>query len=209
MDADEGREYLLTSEELHHVSRSEKDPLVQQFLTLAYVVLALPTTEDATAEREVREAISALGLAVEALPPEQKVVTDDPTALRAEAETQAAEAQAETDAVIAASLRRRVESLTRRAETAARTLLLLRRNQALQEEVGEQIQALQTSLTALQVGGRQSVPELAGLAASIQRVAQEANAMTAARAEVGMMVAEPQVRVTRPSAEETRAVNRR
>ena len=93
--------------------------------------------------------------------------------------------------MIAASLRRRAESLLRRSDTAARTSLLLRRNRALREEVGEQIRALQTSLTALQVGGRQSVPELSGLAASIHRVALEANAVTVARAEVDTSSAGP------------------
>ena len=100
-------------------------------------------------------------------------------------------ALAENDAVIAASRRRRAESLLRRADTSARTLLLLRRNKALREEVGEQIQALGTSLTALQVGGRQSAPELSGLAASIHRVALEANAVTVARAEVDTLLSQP------------------
>ena len=112
-------------------------------------------------------------------------------ALRAEAQTQIENAQGETDAVIAASLRRRAESLLRRADTAAKTLLLLRRNRALRDEVNEQIKALRTSLTALQIGGRQSTPELSGLAASIHRVALEANAVTVARAEVDTLLSQP------------------
>jgi len=179
--------------ELQSIRQRAQDLLVQSYLDLAQSVVQLPATKDATADREVREAITALGTAVKALPPEMKIVTDDPAALRAEAEMQVIRAQAEGDAVIAASLRRRTESLLRRSDTAARTLLLLRRNRALREEVGEQIRALQTSLTALQVGGRQSVPELSDLAASIHRVALEANAVTVARAEVDTLLSRPAV----------------
>ena len=124
-DTSEYQHGVLTSYELQSACHSATDTLTQQFLTLANAVVALSVTEDATAEREVRNAISALGLAVEALPPEQKVITDNPLALRAEAEAQNAGAQIETDVVIAASLRRRSDSLSHRADTAARTLLLL------------------------------------------------------------------------------------
>lgn len=197
-DADAGRQKPVSIYEIQAARQKAPDALMQHYLDLVHSVLSLPATKDAAADREVREAVTALVVAVEALPPDPKVVADDPAALRAEAETQWSRAQAEGDAVIAASLRRRAESLRRRADTAARTLLLLRRNGALREEVGEQIHALQTSLTALQVGGRQSVPELSGLAASIHRVALEANAVTVARAEVDTLL-------SRPTTEEARA----
>jgi hypothetical protein len=167
------------------------DRLVQSYLDLALSVVKLPPMTDEAADREVRDAMTALGIALEALPPEQPIVTDDPAALRAEAQAQIVHAQTETDDVISASLRRRAESLLRRADTSTRTLLLLRRNKALREEVGEQIKALGTSLTALQIGGRQSAPELSGLAASIHRVALEANAVTVARAEVDTLLSQP------------------
>ncbi len=177
--------------EIQTVKSRAKDTLIQSYLDLALSVIRLPATKDEAADREVREAITALGTALEALPLEQAVVTDDPEALRAEAQAQIENAQGEADAVVAASRRRRAESLLRRADTSARTLLLLRRNRALREEVGEQIQALGTSLTALQVGGRQSTPELSGLAASIHRVALEANAVTVARTEVDTLLSQP------------------
>ena len=101
------------------------------------------------------------------------------------------EADREADAAIFASLHCRSESLLHRADTAAHTQLLVRRNQALRQETAEQINALQTSLTAFTVGGRQSAPELSSLAASIQRVAQEASTITEARAEVDTLIVEP------------------
>ena len=181
----------LSKYEVQNVRQQAGDALLQHYLDLALSVINLPDTKDETANREVRAAIAALATAVEALPPEQIVVSDDPAALRAEAQAQIENAQSETDTVIAASQRRRAESLLRRADTAAKTLLLLRRNRALRDEVNEQIKALRTSLTALQIGGRQSTPELSGLAASIHRVALEANAVTVARAEVDTLLSQP------------------
>jgi len=186
-----GRQNPVSAYEVQSVRQRAQDALMRHYLDLVHSVLNLPATRDEAADREVREAVTALGIAVEALPPDPKVAADDPAALRADSEMQALRAQAEGDAVIAASLRRRADSLLRRADTAARTLLLLRRNGALREEVGEQIRALQTSLTALQVGGRQSAPELSGLAASIHRVALEANAVSVARVEVDALLSRP------------------
>lgn len=180
--------------------------------------------DDEAAEGNVREAVRALGTAIEDLPasaesssmnsplplrtaladlpaPGPELISDDPDALKAEAARLTKDAQAEPDSVIAASLWRRADSLARRADTAARTLMLLRRNQALRDEVAEQIDALRTSLTAFRVGGRQSATELADLAASIHRVALEANAITTARAEIDTLLSQPQVLEPVPEAE--------
>ena len=200
LNADESLRRPLTPYEVQNVRQQAGDALRQHYLDLALSVITLPDTKDETANREVRDAVAALGTAIEALPPEQIVVSDDPASLRIEAQAQIENAQGETDPVIAASQRRRAESLLRRADTAAKTLLLLRRNRALRDEVNEQIKALRTSLTALQIGGRQSAPELSGLAASIHRVALEANAVTVARAEVDTLLSQPVRGVEEPQA---------
>lgn len=196
-----GIQQPLTSQEIQACQDFRQDSLLRTFLALATHILSA-ATPDAEAEREVRNALQALGTTVLALPADDpKTVADDPAALRAEAVKLECEAQAEPDAVIGASLQRRAESLTRRADTAARTLLLLRRNHALRQETGEQMDALRTSLTAFRVGGRQTAPELAELAASIQRVAHEANAITAARAEVDTLLTRPLANATVPVGE--------
>ena len=192
----------LTTYEIQNQQRFRQDSLLKTYLDLA-TSITMAATPDAEAEHEVRNALQALGTTVLALPADDpKTASDDPTALRAEAAKLENEVQSEPDAVIRASLHRRAESLTRRADTAARTLLLLRRNQALRQETGEQMDALRTSLTAFRVGGRQSAPELAELAASIQRVAQEANAITAARAEVDTILTRTVVNATVPPVNE-------
>ena len=182
----------VTDTEVHYryFSYSAKS-LVRNYLSLAASVIRADVS-DPDAQKEVRAALQALGSTAVTLPDESpNTVIDDPAALHSEAARLSAEADAEPDAVIGASLRRRAESLTRRADTAGKTLLLLRRNQALRQETAEQMEALQTSLTAFRVGGQPSVPELADLAASIQRVAREASAITDARAEVGTLLAAP------------------
>ncbi len=173
----------------------QNDALLHSYLDLVGDILQT-NVSDRDAQQEIRAALQTLGTTVVSLPAEQpRAASDEPARLRAEAvrlfDEADAEADAEPDAVIGASLRRRVESLTRRADTAAKTFLLVRRNQALRQETAEQMEALKTSLTAFRVGGQPSVPELADLAAGIQRVAREANAITEARAEVGTLLATP------------------
>ncbi len=198
----------LLAYEIQDLQRFRHDPLLRTYLDLAVSIVSA-ATPDAEAVREIRNALQALGTTVLALPADDpKTVTDDPLALHEEATDLERQAQMERDAVIRASLLQRSESLTRRAETATRTLLLLRRNQALRQETAEQIDALKTSLTAFRVGGRQSAPELADLAASIQRVAHEANAITAARAEVDTLVTEPYRTMTGSAPDELQQVHR-
>lgn len=195
---------------------SVQDPLVRAFLKLVRTVIAVPATSGASAEQEIRSAVAALAIAIASLPPPEAVsvgpdrtalrerleegvdlspsslsADDDPTALQTEASHLRRRVPTEADPVIRASLERRAESLERRAETAARTQMLLRRNQALRDEVAEQIGVLRTNLTAFSVGGKQSAPDFAGLAARIQRVTVEANAITEARAEIDTLLAEP------------------
>lgn len=182
----------LTLDEIEDRRWTETEPLLKQYLNLVHDIMTTEFEPDVDADRELRTALRVLGHTVHALPTNDLgMAMDDPVALRSKAAALLLEAENETDAAIFASLHRRSESLLHRAETAAHTLLLVRRNSALRQETAEQINALQTSLTAFTVGGRQSAPELSSLAASIQRVAQEASAITEARTEVDTLIVEP------------------
>lgn len=181
----------LVPAEVQALDALQSDALLHRYLELTTDVIQTGVP-DPDAQREIRAALQTLGTTVASLPAEEpRAESDDPARLQTEAARLSTEADAEPDAVIGASLRRRAESLMRRADTAAKTSLLLRRNQALRQETAEQMEALKTSLTAFRVGGQPSVPELADLAAGIQRVAREANAITEARAEVGTLLAAP------------------
>jgi hypothetical protein len=167
-----------------------KEPLRRSYLEL--VILAVGTDEigDAEAERSVREAIQALGVSIGQIPAaDPHEAADDPQELLQESLRLRAAAGAEADEVVASSLRRRAEAVSRQAEIAGRTATLLRRNEALRQEIAVQINALRTSLTAFRVGGQQSAGELTDVAASIQNVAREACAITQAREEMDHLLA--------------------
>lgn len=180
------------------------DPLLGMYLDLVGAAMNLSplAASQAETERNAREAIRALGGAIEALPPRTPDGVPDSTAkLQATAARLAAEATGENDPVVAASLTRRVEALRDQAETVARVKVLLRRNGALREELADQIGALRTSLAAAALGGDGSGPGLAGLAAlaaRIRRVVLEADAVTAARVEVDALLSQPHARAGVP-----------
>jgi len=181
------------------------DPLLGLYLELVWAAIHLAplAAGQAETERNAREAIRALGGAIEALPPRTlDGVSDDRAKLQAIAAGLAADAPLESDPVVAASLHRRAEALRGQAETVARVRVLLRRNEALRAELSDQIGALRTSLAAASLGGGDGGPELAGLAARIRRVASEANAVTAARVEVDALLSQRDARAGAPEAEE-------
>ncbi len=179
------------------------DPLLGMYLELVWAAMHLAplATSREDSARSAREAIRALGGAIESLPPQTlEGVPDSHVKLQAAADRLASEATGESDPVVAASLGRRVEALRGQAETVARVRFLLRRNLALREELADQIGALRTSLAAAGLDGDDSGPELAGVAARIRRVASEANAVTAARVEVDTLLSRTRAGV--PAAEE-------
>ena len=190
------------------LTKGADDPLLGMYLELVCAAMSLAplTPGQAETERNAREAIRALGGAIETLPPRTPDGVPDSTAkLEATAARLAAEATGETDPVVAASLHRRIEALRGQAETVARVRVLLRRNLALREELADQVGALRTSLAAAALGGDDSGPELAGLAARIRRVATEANAVTAARVEVDTLLSQTSAHAGVPAmTEETR-----
>jgi hypothetical protein len=175
--------------EIRHLQQMDRDSLSRGYLELVISAVDTPCARDSETEQSVREALLALATSMANLPaPSARDMQETSAALQTEAGKLTADADRETDAVVTSSLRRRAEALLRQAEIAGQTSLLLRRNEALRLEVAGQIAALQTSLTALRVGGSQAVYELAGVAASIQQVALEAGALTQARSEIGDIV---------------------
>ena len=185
--------------------KGNDDPLLAMYLELVWGAMHLDplATGQAETEQSVREAIRALGGAIESLPPQTlDGVPDSDASLQAVAARLASEATGEADPVVAASLGRRVEALRGQAETVTRVRVLLRRNLALREELADQIGALRTSLAAAALSGDDSGPELAGLAVRIRRVASEANAVTAARVEVDALLSQTSAHTGVPAIQE-------
>ena len=175
----------LTEREVQQIREHVRDPLTGDFLSVVELLVSLTTMPDADSEKNLRRALSALGEAVEELPQQNpRAALGDPDGMRSQAARLSDAARREADPVVAASLERQAQSLARRAETVTSIAVLLRRNATLRDEVAEQIEALRTSVAAFSVGSRQSPHDLAELAASIQHVAAEANAIAVARTEL-------------------------
>lgn len=203
-DAPNQEQARLTVQEVAAVQTECHDPLLVRYLELVRTALTLPAGAGlgAEAERGVRDALRALGRAVENLPlrtPE--ALPRDAGDLRAASARMEADAQGEADPVIAASLLRRAEALRRQAETLTRVGVILRRHQALRDELGDQMGALRTSLSASALGQAGGGLELAGLAAHVQQVAREADAVTAARVEVDALGSRAEANAAVPASE--------
>jgi hypothetical protein len=141
----------------------------------------------ADAAQSLRDALRTLGDAIDRLPPAPPPGSDA-EALREELAQVQAEAAAESDPVIAASLERRIGALEYALRSADRSALLAKRANALREEMRAQIQAVRVGLVVLRDGAGE-VNNFASLAASVRRVAGEANAIADARAELDSYVA--------------------
>ncbi len=132
-------------------------------------------------ESEMRAALCMLGTAMQQIP--DGLIDPDPQTLRSEAVRAAEAASGETDPVVAASHRRRAETLVHAAETAAHSQRLARRTAALREEAAAQIRTLRLSLTGLRTDTGEA-DALALLADAIQGITAEADILAAARAEM-------------------------
>ena len=188
-------EARLTLKEVAAMQAECPDPLLRRYWDLVRTALTLPQSDGlgADGERSVREALRALGGAIENLPVRAlDGLPGDTGDLRGAATRMEADAQGEADVVVAASLGRRAEALRRQAETLARVAVILRRNAALRDELADQMGALRTSLSASALGQDAGGLELAGLAAHIRQVAREADAVTAARVEVDTLLTRPE-----------------
>ena len=181
----QGGNKSLSFPDVLRLRETSDDPLQGKYLDLVQTALLLPPPSEAPVERTVRAAIHALGTAIEGLPRHSSsLLTDNPGVLNAEADRLAALSQTEPDAVIAASLERRAGAYAHRAETVIRAQTLLRRNDALRDEMADQVDALRTSLIASGITREIEDAGLTVLAANVQRIATEVNALSAARTEV-------------------------
>lgn len=175
----------LAEREVQQIREQVRDLLTGEFLSVVELLVSLTAMPDAEAEKNLRRALSALGEAIEELPQQNpRAALGNPAKMRDQAARLSGAGIRESDPVVAASLARQAQSLARRAETVYNIAVLLRRNETLRDEVAEQIEALRTSIAAFSVGSRQGPQDLADLAARIQYVAQEANAIAVARTEL-------------------------
>lgn len=187
------REQPLSASEIAFLLPLASDELERSYLTLVMEVSrqevaahALPGAE-AGARADLREALQALGDAIDRLPLGRTVGSERPDilteVLRRTAEDTLLAAQAEPDRVVAASLVRQVEALHRRADATTRANTLVRRFAALRQEMAAETEALRAGLAAYYTGAG-DVADLTQLVQNVRQVAREAASITAAVEEV-------------------------
>lgn len=157
-----------------------QDDLAKAYLQLARDAVLVEANE-ATAAK-LREALLALGEAIEALPA-VVIEPQDTTLLRAQAAELQARSVAETDAMISESLARQADSFLQRAESQDKSALVSRRAAALRDEIFAKIAALRDALAAQQTGALDA-KALTALSESARSVARESQSAAAANDEL-------------------------
>ena len=194
-------------------SGGQGNELERAYLNLVLTAIRQPATTP-EAETDVRDALRALGEAIDHLPlgmgGSGGALLVDADALRREPAATLDQAEHEPDDVIADSLRRRSEALLRSAEAAGRSSLLLRRADALKNELLAQTEALRLGLVAFDAGAGGTTSsaawgagaDLSRLAESVRDVAREAQNVVLARDELDGAITTPSAN-TPPSLPQT------
>ncbi len=173
----------LNYQELEQLLTQEDDELERSYLFLIREALSQSNLPEA-AQKELKEAIKVLGLALDRLPPAPaETASRDTQSLRAEAETLRQQAVTETDRVASESLGRRADALERSASAMEKSATLLRRNSLLRQELQAQLEALRLELGSTSVSGADAT-SLAQVASVARGVAREADALATARTEL-------------------------
>ena len=197
----------LTASEAESLAQAAGDPTEKAYLNVIAAALRQPDFPSTRTEDDLREALRTLGEAIDKLPrvsaPQLSV-----SSLQSAAQKAYGEADAETDPIIAASLRRRADAQAKTAQAAQKTELLVRRADALRSEIDAQIQALHVGLSGFDGGfatnaqnqdaAQNAAAHLNQLAQSVQSVAREAGSLLDARDEVATWT-EPQVQAAHPA----------
>jgi len=172
----------LSDLEINHLATENSSSLDRTF---AQLIREVTRQEHISPEAEegLREAIRAIGDAIDRLPPLPASSTVDAIALHQNALTVRVRADTETDAITQASLARQADALERSALAAERSSVHLRRTNALHQELTAQIEALRLGLTAFYTGDA-DITGLTALSENVRTVAAEATSVAEARTEL-------------------------
>ena len=186
--AGELRRTLMTRDEAATRTPPPFGDLEIAFLTLVRDMLARPNSQNAVAERDLRDTLRALGEAVVGLP-HVAASSAETIVLRQNATAISARARDEKDPIVAASLLRQADALKRQAEAADETNVLARRTAYLRQELLAQTHALRTSLAATAAARpgdtlTANPSALADLAQAVEAIVGEAQALSRARREL-------------------------
>ncbi|WP_395090436.1 hypothetical protein [Armatimonas sp.] len=170
----------LSPKEVEDMIGRSQDELAKSYLQLVRDAVLVEANEP-TSEK-VREALSALGDAIEALPA-VVIQPQDTTVLRSQARELQERAANETDPVISQSFTRQADSFEQRAESQEKSALVGRRAAVLRDEIIAKIAALRDAIAAQQTGTLDA-SALTALSESARSVAKESQNAASAHDEL-------------------------
>lgn len=170
----------LSAKEVEDMIGQCQDELSKAYLQLARDAIRVEVNEPTAAT--LREALSALGEAIEALPA-VVIEPQDTTLLRSQAAELQSRAATEADPVISQSLARQADSFEQRAESQEKSALVGRRAAVLRDEIFAKIAALRDALAAQQTGALDATA-LTALSESARSVAKESHNAASANDEL-------------------------
>ena len=172
----------LTITELDYlIECAGEDNILRDYLKLAKEALG-QTRLTEPGEKNLREAIQALGEAIDRLPP-APLPGQDVATLQQEVAQARAEMVRETDPVVLASQERRVNALESSLKSVQRAMTLSRRSRALRDEVQAQIESVRLGMASLNEGGETGA-NFGAIADSVRRVSAEAGSIAEAKNEL-------------------------
>ena len=183
----------VTARAINLLRQGETDALRLEYLSLASKLIAMRSSQDASAEESIRCALLDIGTGIEKLPaqPVDDLLLNAGTFQR-EASRLIVEAAQESDPVVVASLQRQSVAQSQRGDAVSRNSVLARRNAVLRREMSEHIRALTTMLSATALDDSDGGYRFIELAENIQQVATEAKSLTEAKKElVSALTREP------------------
>jgi hypothetical protein len=170
----------ITQHEIEEMITKCQDDLRKAYLGLVRDAVLVPIP-DPPAEN-VRQAIEALGEAIEELPAVIAAPVDT-EALRQQAAQLREKASKESDSITADSLIRQADSFEQRIESSEHSALVAKRSATLRDEILAKIASLREAIAAQQTG-IMDVSTLAELSESARHVAREAQNTASAKDEL-------------------------
>lgn len=159
-----------------------ENQLMKDYLSLAQEAMQQSNLPEQS-ENNLREAIRALGEAIDRLP-ETPLTIQDANRLEQEMRQAQANLLQETDPVVRASQERRLMALESSLKSSERSNVVSRRARALREEIAAQIESVRLGMASLHDGGQETGAHFGEIADSVRRVATEAGSVADARNEM-------------------------
>jgi hypothetical protein len=173
----------LTASEMSDLIQCAGDnQLMKEYLLLAREAIQQSNLPQ-QGEKNLREAIRALGDAIDRLP-ETPLAAANSKEMKLDVETTRSALMNEKDPVVSASLQRRLLAQESSLKSVERAMVISRRTQALRDEIFAQIESVRLGIASFQEGAHETGTNFSVIADSIRLVSAEASSVADAQVEL-------------------------